>query len=38
MIVKRLWYGKWDYSTHKRKCWCGWFLLGLVPLYIEEVT
>ena len=37
MIVKRIWYGKFDYSKHKRKILCGWFLLGFIPLYIKEV-
>ena len=36
MIVKRYWrkYTK-NYTSHTE--WKGWFLLGFIPLYIEQV-
>lgn len=37
MIVERYWYGKWDFSTHERKRWRGWFLLGFIPLYVKRI-
>lgn len=38
MIVKRYWYGKWNHSSHSRKQYEGIFLLGIIPLYIKEVS
>ena len=38
MIVKRSWYGKWDYSMHIRKQYEGIFLFGIIPLYIKEIS
>lgn len=37
MIVKRQWYGKWDFSTHCRIKWEGIFLFGFIPIYIHQI-
>lgn len=37
MIVKRYWRGKYDYKEHACSRWCGWFLFGIIPLFIKQV-
>ena len=34
MIVKRCWYSYRNYCRDKH--WEGWFLLGIIPLYIRS--
>ena len=36
MLVKKFWFGKKDKNGF-RKRHCGWFLFGIIPLYITEV-
>ena len=48
MIVQKLWttrkVGKWDqylvngnFFSTKESYWSGWFLLGIIPLYIKNI-
>ena len=41
MLVKKFWFGKKrkcrGYSKPHRKAYCGWFLFGIIPLYIREL-
>jgi len=41
MIVKKFWQTKirWKYngSVKETKTWRGWFLFGIIPLYIEMI-
>lgn len=37
MLVKRYWFGKKEPKSFVRKAYVGWFLFGIIPLYIKEV-
>ena len=37
MIVKKFWFGKKKDRLGNRQRFCGWFLFGVIPLYIREV-
>lgn len=36
MLVKKYWFGR-KKPYKKQKAYCGWFLFGVIPLYIREV-
>lgn len=36
MIVKRFWFGKKKDALGHFKRYCGWFLFGIIPIYIKQ--
>ena len=38
MIAKYYWKGKWSPYTQRESRWCGYFLLGFIPLYIKQIV
>lgn len=37
MLVKRYWFGRRRSPLGHCKAYCGWFLFGIIPLYIREL-
>ena len=36
MIVKKYWTSG-NYKKRNYRDWCGWFLLGFIPMYVYEI-
>lgn len=37
MLVKKYWFGRKRPPLGHRKAYCGWFLFGIIPLYIKQI-
>lgn len=37
MVVKKFWFGRKKGENGLRPRYCGWFLFGIIPLYVREV-